>query len=238
VYKRQVLVDTGLKMASEAGAYVFPTVNANKSLFIGPGVIDPDYRGEVKVIVTNLSSETILVHKHQHIAELVFVKPITNFEGFESTNLLPCRSSPGAVGYDVHSAANIIIQENSSCFIETGVTIPRCDKNLYPVLFPRSGFLAKGIIATPVHIENEAVLLFHNTTNSNFVIEKNTRVAQIVLFPKSDDENAIEFYYDGKRNTIFKQFGQKIETIDPEIVYVDELSETARGTGGFGSTGV
>jgi dUTPase len=37
---------------------------------------------------------------------------------------------------------------------------------------------------------------------------------------------------------MFSDQGQKIETIDPEIVYVDQLSETTRGSGGFGSTGV
>ena len=39
-----------------------------------PGTIDADYRGEVCVILINLSKEAFLVHKGDKIAQLVFAK--------------------------------------------------------------------------------------------------------------------------------------------------------------------
>lgn len=40
-----------------------------------PGIIDPDYRGEIKVILANLSStEEVIIRKHERIAQLLIVK--------------------------------------------------------------------------------------------------------------------------------------------------------------------
>lgn len=39
-----------------------------------PGTIDSDYRGELKVILINLSQETQIIHTGDRIAQLVFAK--------------------------------------------------------------------------------------------------------------------------------------------------------------------
>jgi dUTP pyrophosphatase len=39
-----------------------------------PGTIDADYRGEVKVILVNLSDETVVIEPRERIAQLVFSK--------------------------------------------------------------------------------------------------------------------------------------------------------------------
>lgn len=39
-----------------------------------PGTIDPDYRGEVKVLVMNLGTEAITVRRGDRIAQLVFAR--------------------------------------------------------------------------------------------------------------------------------------------------------------------
>ena len=36
-----------------------------------PGTIDADYRGEIKVILINLSSETFVIHNGDRIAQMV-----------------------------------------------------------------------------------------------------------------------------------------------------------------------
>ena len=50
-----------------------------------PGIIDPDYRGEVKVILTNLGDETFFFKKGDRIAQLV----ICQFETPEISVLNP-----------------------------------------------------------------------------------------------------------------------------------------------------
>lgn len=37
-----------------------------------PGTIDPDYRGELKVLMQNLGSEHVKIHRGERIAQLVF----------------------------------------------------------------------------------------------------------------------------------------------------------------------
>jgi len=39
-----------------------------------PGTIDADYRGEVGVILVNLSNETVTIHPNDRIAQLVFAQ--------------------------------------------------------------------------------------------------------------------------------------------------------------------
>ena len=148
---KTAIIGTGLTMASEAGSYIFPAENIDERLFIGPGVIDPDYRGEVKLIVTNVSLEPVTIEKLQHLAELVFVKAITKYDDpkskvFASTNLIPRRCSDAAVGYDVHSSTDMVLKNGKFYTISTGVTVQNY-QNMYPVLFPRSSLLAKGLIS-------------------------------------------------------------------------------------------
>ena len=37
-----------------------------------PGTIDPDYRGELKILVQNLGTETVEIQRGERIAQLVF----------------------------------------------------------------------------------------------------------------------------------------------------------------------
>ena len=53
-------------------------------------------------------------------------------------------------------------------------------------------------------------VMLHNLSNEMYVVQKNDRIAQVIL--------------------------EKIKT--PEVELVENLGETLRGEGGFGSTGV
>lgn len=49
-------------------------LNHGITLANGIGTIDSDYRGELKVILINLSKETYIINKGDRIAQLVFIK--------------------------------------------------------------------------------------------------------------------------------------------------------------------
>jgi dUTP pyrophosphatase len=49
-----------------------------------PGTIDADYRGEVGILLVNLSNEEVIIESGERIAQLVFA-PVTRAE-WESTN--------------------------------------------------------------------------------------------------------------------------------------------------------
>ena len=45
-----------------------------QSILIGGGVVDSDYRGNVRVIITNLSNKTIEFETGDRIAQVLFMK--------------------------------------------------------------------------------------------------------------------------------------------------------------------
>jgi len=71
----KVLVSTDLSIATPEGTYgrVAPRSGLASKNFIdtGAGVIDADYRGEVKVILANLGTEPFAVKRGERIAQLV-----------------------------------------------------------------------------------------------------------------------------------------------------------------------
>ena len=68
-----------------------------------PGTIDADYRGEVKVILVNLSDETFIVRRGDRIAQLV-VAPVTRFALREAEKLPPTDRGAGGFGSTGHRA--------------------------------------------------------------------------------------------------------------------------------------
>jgi dUTP pyrophosphatase len=76
----RVLVPTGLSIALPVGyeAQVRPRSGLAYKHGIGivnsPGTIDADYRGEIKVLLVNLSNEPFLVQDGERIAQLVVAR--------------------------------------------------------------------------------------------------------------------------------------------------------------------
>ena len=76
----RTLVKTGLFMEIPAGfeCQVRPrsglALKKGISVLNSPGTIDADYRGEVGVILINLSNETFTIENGERIAQLVFAK--------------------------------------------------------------------------------------------------------------------------------------------------------------------
>jgi len=62
-----------------------------------PGTIDADYRGEVGVILINLSNEAFTVEDGERIAQLVFA-PVPQAEWVETTVLTDTERGAGGFG--------------------------------------------------------------------------------------------------------------------------------------------
>lgn len=88
----RALIPTGIFLSIPAGYE--GQVRARSGLAIkhgitlanGIGTIDSDYRGEIKVILINLSNEEFKINKGERIAQLVFIKYET--ASFEEVNEL------------------------------------------------------------------------------------------------------------------------------------------------------
>lgn len=98
----RALIPTGLALALPADheAQVRPrsglAARHGVTVLNSPGTIDADYRGEVKVILVNLSDTPFTVRRGERVAQLV-VAPVTRAT-FEAVDALP-ESGRGAGGF-------------------------------------------------------------------------------------------------------------------------------------------
>ncbi|APE29263.1 dUTP diphosphatase [Aurantiacibacter gangjinensis] len=128
---------------------------------------------------------------------------------------LPAYASDGAAGMDVVSAEDMILRPGTRHAVSTGLAMA-IPAGYEVQVRPRSGLALKhGITVpnTPGTIDSdyrgELKVILINLSDDNFPIKRGDRIAQLVLAPVT--QAAWE--------------------------EVDELDETARGAGGFGSTG-
>lgn len=76
----RVLVGTGLYVALPIGteAQIRPrsglALKKGLTVLNAPGTVDADYRGEIKVLLINLSNETVTIEPGERIAQLILAK--------------------------------------------------------------------------------------------------------------------------------------------------------------------
>lgn len=76
----RALIKTGLFLEMEIGLECQVRPRSGLALKRGitvlntPGTVDADYRGEIGVILVNLSNETVLIEDGERVAQLVFCK--------------------------------------------------------------------------------------------------------------------------------------------------------------------
>jgi len=72
---------------------------AMENVFVlnSPGTIDSDYRGEIRVILTNLGDKNFIVHTGDRIAQMVLNK-VTKIKFYEVTNLDNTERGDGGFG--------------------------------------------------------------------------------------------------------------------------------------------
>ena len=130
---------------------------------------------------------------------------------------LPSYKTNGASGMDLMAFIEkpINLEPGKSCLVPTGLSVAFPEE--YEIqIRPRSGLAAKNnisVLNTPGTIDSdyrgEIKVILYNHSNKNFIINNNDRVAQMVLTP----------------------------ILKIEIEETNELPESIRGGGGFGSTG-
>eukprot|EP00048_Salpingoeca_helianthica_P017544 m.237789 g.237789 ORF g.237789 m.237789 type:complete len:147 (-) comp21382_c0_seq1:169-609(-) len=125
----------------------------------------------------------------------------------------PKRASLQAAGYDLFSAADMVVPAQGKAIVPTDIAIAVPD-GYYGRVAPRSGLAVKHFIDVGAGVidadyrGNVGVVLF-NFNKIDFEVKKGDRIAQLLL--------------------------EKI--ITPDVLILDDLDSTTRGAGGFGSTG-
>ena len=139
------------------------------------------------------------------------IKRLKHFEGLE----LPANATAGAAGMDVVSAEDTVLAPGARHAVATGIAVA-IPHGFEIQVRPRSGLALKhGITVAnaPGTIDSdyrgEVKVILVNLGSEAFDIRRGDRIAQLVLAPVTR----------------------------ASWLPVDELDETVRGEGGFGSTG-
>ena len=99
----RAMIPTGIAIALPAGTegQVRPrsglAARHGITVLNSPGTIDADYRGELQVILVNISSEKFVVQRGMRIAQLV-IAPILHAKLVESTSLETTKRASGGFG--------------------------------------------------------------------------------------------------------------------------------------------
>ncbi len=131
---------------------------------------------------------------------------------------LPTRGTAGSAGADLYACIDesVTINPGDLKLIPTGIAIALPDFSVVAYLYARSGLgvkhgicLSNGVGVIDSDYRGEVCVGLCNVSDMPYTIEPQERIAQMVISP----------------------------VIIPELTECDELDETERGAGGFGSTG-
>ncbi|GAA0234309.1 dUTP diphosphatase [Metaclostridioides mangenotii] len=129
---------------------------------------------------------------------------------------LPNFAHKGDAGMDVYSIEEAVIKSGETKLIKTGISIELPERT-EAQMRPRSGLALKNSITllnSPGTIDEgyrgEIGVIMINHGKDNFKVEKHMKIAQMVVKP----------------------------IYDINVVEVEELCDSVRGEGGFGSTGL
>ncbi len=130
--------------------------------------------------------------------------------------VVPTRGSKYAAGADLYSAENdLYIEDRQTVMIGTGIAM-EIPEGYVGLVYARSGLACKEGLAPANKVgvidsdyRGEIKVALYNQSGQKKLVKKGERIAQIVIAP----------------------------FLAPEFTEVNELDETDRGEGGFGSTG-
>ncbi|GEQ71299.1 hypothetical protein JCM33374_g4981 [Metschnikowia sp. JCM 33374] len=128
---------------------------------------------------------------------------------------VPTKGSAFAAGYDLYASEEAIIPAQGQGMVATDVSIA-VPIGTYGRVAPRSGLAVKHGISTGAGVidadyRGEVKVVLFNHGKKDFEVKAGDRIAQLVL--------------------------EKIVNADISVVKKEDLDVTARGDGGFGSTG-
>ena len=149
--------------------------------------------------------------KNQYLKSLNFIK-------LSEGAIIPKRATIGSAGMDLYACMekDVLLKPGERALIHTGIAIGLPNSEFVALIFARSGLAVKhgitlsnsvGVIDSDYR--GEICVGLCNLGTEEYIIKSGERIAQLVVM--------------------------RVETPNP--VEVDSLDETARGEGGFGSTG-
>ena len=140
---------------------------------------------------------------------------IMKIKRLDEKAVIPKRGSASAAGYDIYSIEDVSLPSGETKLIRTGLSM-EIPENYFGGVFARSGLAVKEgirpancVAVIDADYRGELMVPLHNDSKEERRITVGERIAQLVILP----------------------------FLPVEFEETNELSETDRGEGGFGSTG-
>ena len=138
--------------------------------------------------------------------------PVMKVKKLDPRAKLPLRAHPTDSGADLFALEHTVLPAHTVVKVRTGIAV-ELPENTSGIIWGKSSVESKGIKAMAGLVDapyrGELLVCMYNLNDTDFVFEAGQKVAQLVVLP----------------------------TLYPAFVEAEELSGTARGSGGFGSTG-
>jgi len=138
---------------------------------------------------------------------------VLSFKKLDAKAILPSRGSSHSAGLDIFSIEDVVIEPKQRALVRTGLAVA-IPGGHYGRVAPRSGLATqKGLDVLAGVIDSdyrgEIGCLLYNSGDETIQLPAQSKICQLII--------------------------EKI--ITPVAVWADEISNTERGSGGFGSTG-
>ena len=138
---------------------------------------------------------------------------LLHFKRLDPRAVLPTRGSAAAAGLDLFAIEDLSIPPGGRCLARTGLAVA-IPEGYYGRIAPRSGLATKNGLDTLAGVidadyRGEIRCLLYNAGSDSVELASGSKICQLII--------------------------EKIITPDP--AWADEINETDRGSGGFGSTG-
>jgi len=138
---------------------------------------------------------------------------VLSFKRLDPKAVLPARGSSRAAGLDIYAIEALTIQPAERVLARTGLAVA-IPEGYYGRLAPRSGLATQKGLDTLAGVidadyRGEILCLLYNAGDESIQLPARSKICQLIL--------------------------EKI--ITPTAIWADEISDTDRGRGGFGSTG-
>jgi dUTP pyrophosphatase len=135
------------------------------------------------------------------------------FKKLDPDAVLPARASQSSAGLDLYSIETVSLQPGERRLVRTGLAVA-IPEGFYGRVAPRSGLAVKkglDVLAGVIDADyrGEVGCLMYNAGDDNITLPAQSKICQLII--------------------------EKI--ITPNAVWVESLSDTVRGSGGFGSSG-
>jgi dUTP pyrophosphatase len=148
---------------------------------------------------------------------VIYLNNIVNIKKLDERAIIPSYASQFSAGCDLYALTDgdIIIKSGETVLIHTGIAL-EIPVGFAGLIYARSGLATKKGLAPANKVgvidadyRGEIMVALHNHSNEDRIIENGERIAQLVITP----------------------------FLKADFNEVEELEETTRGAGGFGSSG-